>query len=99
MLTGMYNDKVILQFAGTAEKINISAADYNAKRLDKYGKENPKETQKPFFIAHHETITLTVEMWNGTVVPDWTFTPGGFPMPLRRVMKNTEEATEIQIAY
>ena len=91
-----YNNEIVLQL--TKPKIvNVSAVPYMAEVLGM--KIMDSGVVNPFIIASAVEVTLKVETWDGTVIT-WTFTPGPYPMPLRKIFTDVANtATTIQIAY
>lgn len=95
-IVGQYQQPVILQ-CDYPEKIDVSEKDYEAKT---FAGGNAKATQRPFIVAHPVEVTLKVLPWTGTTPILWTFTPGPYPMPLKRVYADiNNSATDIQISY
>lgn len=78
------------------EIADVSATDYVAKTFK--GNQLSSE-QRPFQVAHPVAVTLKVEPWLGEVLL-WNFTPGAFPMRIRRILNDpANTATLIQIGY
>lgn len=97
---GEYYDAVILQVVKPVT-VDVSSADYTAAKLNKNtaAVDNVNGEQRPFVICHNEGVTLKVETWKGDVIV-WTFAPGPYPMPLRKILNYVgNSATTIQIGY
>lgn len=104
---GQYYDAVLLQIA-KPKTVDISSVDYIAEKLNKIAvTDNLNGTQRPFIVCEDVSVTLKVEHWNGAIEPSWKFTPGPYPMLLRRIFsdaanvftQNGDPITTIQIGY
>jgi len=94
-IVGSYDDPIFLQI-NYPKIADVSSVDYTAIELKG---DDEKTRQRPFVICHNEGVTLKVETWKGDVIV-WTFTPGPYPMPLKKIFKYAgNTATSIQIAY
>lgn len=95
-IQGRWYDDVILQ--GNYPKIvDVSADDFDNPPF--VGNRVNGAKQHPFIICEDEAVTLKVEPWLGEVVI-WNFTPGPYPLPLRRIINDAANSkTTIQISY
>lgn len=91
-----YNIEVILQCMDP-KIVDVTSADYVAEASTK--KVGESGIASPFILAHPVEVTLKVETWLGTIIT-WTFTPGPYPMPLKRILTDAGNTVKIlQISY
>jgi len=86
-IEGAFYDAVILQIM-VPEVADVSAEDYEAKKLDKYGEISTKDEHlKPFIMCHPVSVRAKVQTWLGKEIT-WTFEAGKDPMPLKKIFAN-----------
>lgn len=109
-IRGEFYDAVILQIM-VPEVADVSSANYEAKKLDKYGNASTNDKDlKPFIFSHPVSVRAKVQTWLGKEII-WTFEAGKDPIPLRKIFASpapvlvengvatATAVTSIQIGY
>ena len=85
-IEGEFYNPVILEIS-VPDIADVSAEDYVAKSMDKYGNENSTDhtkKQRPFVVSHPKSLKMKVLTWLGKEIT-WTFEVGKDPIPLKKI--------------